>query len=104
MNLHTRVAKAPLPLTTGIVVPGRERVSMRWILPAANDPRLPFALILTAYAVLGCTVLHFNRNPGQIFLTVVSACLLDMALNYLLRGRRLLLPISAYITGVSLAL
>jgi enediyne biosynthesis protein E4 len=104
MNLHTRVAKAPLPLTTGIVVPGRERVSMRWILPAANDPRLPFALILTAYAVLGCTVLHFNRNPAQIFLTVVSACLLDMALNYLLRGRRLLLPISAYITGVSLAL
>jgi enediyne biosynthesis protein E4 len=85
-------------------VPGRERALAVWVLPAANDPRIPFALILSAYAVLGCTVLHFNRNPAQILLTVLSACLFDMALHYLLRGRRLLFPISAYITGVSLAL
>lgn len=82
----------------------KERSHSRWGSLAKIDPRYPFALILTLYAVLGCTILRFNRNPGQILLTVVCACLFDMALHYLLRGRRLLLPLSAYITGLSLAL
>ena len=69
-----------------------------------SDPRIPFALILTLYAILGCTLLRFNRNPGQILLTVLSACLLDVALCYFLRARRFIVPISAYITGLSLAL
>ncbi|MCI0651656.1 MAG: FG-GAP-like repeat-containing protein [Planctomycetes bacterium] len=69
-----------------------------------RDPRIPFAVLLTLYAILGCTLLRFNRSPGQILLTVASACLLDMALHWLLRKRELLFPISAYITGLSLAL
>ena len=76
----------------------------RWALPKAGDPRIPFALLLTLYVTLGCTVLRFNRDPGQIFLTVSSACLFDMALHYALRGRKLLVPLSATITGLSLAL
>ena len=75
----------------------------RWLWPAANDPRIPFALILTVYAVIGCIWLRFNRTPGQILLTVAAACLFDMALSRLLRGERLV-PLSAYITGASLAL
>ncbi|HEY2922567.1 MAG TPA: FG-GAP-like repeat-containing protein, partial [Candidatus Binatia bacterium] len=78
--------------------------SLGWILPKVGDPRIAFALILTLYAVLGCTLLRFNRNPTQIVLTVLSACLFDMALHYCLRGRRLIFPLSAYITGLSLAL
>jgi Na+-translocating ferredoxin:NAD+ oxidoreductase RnfD subunit len=75
-----------------------------WSILSLRDPRIPFALILTLYAVLGSTVLHFNRSPGQMALTVVAACLLDMALAYLLRGRQLIVPLSAYITGLSLSL
>jgi Na+-translocating ferredoxin:NAD+ oxidoreductase RnfD subunit len=69
-----------------------------------GDPRIPFALLLTLYAAMGVLWLGFNRNPIQILITVASACLLDMLLHALLRKRELLLPLSAYITGLSLAL
>lgn len=72
--------------------------------PTWRDPRAPFAVILACYVVLGITVLGFNRSPAQILLTVTSACLLDMALHYLLRGQRLLFPLSAAISGLSLAI
>jgi enediyne biosynthesis protein E4 len=68
-----------------------------------SDPRWAFAGLLTLYAVLGCTVLRFGRDPLQMGLTVASACLLDVALARVLRGERLM-PLSAYITGLSLAL
>ncbi len=69
-----------------------------------GDPRIPFALLLTLYAAMGVLWLGFNRNPIQILITVASACLLDVVLHALLRKRELLLPLSAYITGLSLAL
>ena len=68
-----------------------------------TDPRVPFAVLLTIYAVLGCTVLRFGRDPLQMALTVGATCLLDMGLAWLLRGQRLV-PLSAYISGLSLAL
>ncbi|HZA54006.1 MAG TPA: RnfABCDGE type electron transport complex subunit D, partial [Candidatus Udaeobacter sp.] len=76
----------------------------RWIIPSLRDPRVPFAVILTIYAILGFTLLRFSRSPSQMLLTVASACALDMILAYLLRGRQLIVPISAYISGLSLAL
>src|SRR6266566_3658041 len=72
--------------------------------PAWGDPRVPFALILATYVALGVTVLGFNRTPAQILLTVASACLMDMAFHYFFRGRRLLFPMSAVISGLSLAI
>jgi hypothetical protein len=75
-----------------------------WSLPSARDPRIPFAAILTVYAALGCTVLTFSRGPLQILLTVAAGCLLDMALHWLLRERVLIVPLSAYISALSLAL
>ena len=76
----------------------------RWVVPSVRDPRLPFAAILTVYAVLGCTVLTFNRGPLQIGSTVAAGCLLDMGLHYVLRQRALIVPLSAYISALSLAL
>ena len=72
--------------------------------PGLRDPRIPFALLLTIYALAGTLWLGFNRNPEQILITVASACGLDMALHWILRQRRLLVPLSAYITGLSLSL
>jgi Na+-translocating ferredoxin:NAD+ oxidoreductase RnfD subunit len=74
-----------------------------WTVPRWGDPRIPFAGLLTLYAVLGCTVLRFNRSPLQMLLTVLSACLLDVALAFVLKGQKLV-PLSAYISGLSLAL
>lgn len=77
----------------------------RWVgVPRRGDPRVPFALIMTTYAVMGSLWLGFNRRPSQILLTVVLGCALDMGLHWLLRQRVLLVPLSAYITSLSLAL
>jgi hypothetical protein len=82
---------------------GSSRESL-WIAPARSDPRIPFACILTAYAILGCTVLGFNRTPLQMLLTVGAGCLLDMAFHWMFCDRKLLVPLSAYISTVSLGL
>lgn len=73
---------------------------MKW----HGDPRIPFAGILTAYVVMGTLWLGFNRSPGQILLIVVTGCALDMGLHWLLRKRELLVPLSAYISSLSIAI
>lgn len=77
----------------------------RWVgLPAPGDPRWRVAAILFSYVVLGITVLGFNRSPGQIALTVATAVLLDMLLHRIFRGGAPLFPLSAFITGLGLAI
>jgi enediyne biosynthesis protein E4 len=76
----------------------------RWIIPRKGDPRIPFAGILTAYAALGCTILGFNRTPVQILLTVAAGCLLDMGLHWLFCNRERMVPLSAFISMMSIAL
>jgi hypothetical protein len=80
--------------------PGRARRAR----PDARDPRIPFAAILTLYVVMGTTWLGFNRSPGQILLVVAVGCTLDMGLHWLLRRRELLVPLSAYISSLSIAI
>ncbi|MDB4893316.1 MAG: hypothetical protein JWL61_5171, partial [Gemmatimonadetes bacterium] len=72
--------------------------------PSWRDPRVPFATILTAYLVMGVAWLGFNRSPGQIVAIVAIGCGLDMALHWLLRKRELIVPLSAYITSLSIAM
>ncbi len=75
-----------------------------WIIPKKGDPRIPFACILTAYAVLGCTTLGFNRTPVQILVTVTAGCLLDMGLHWLFCHRERMVPLSAFISMISIGL
>lgn len=83
----------------------RDRIERtRWVsFPRLGDPRIPFALILTLYAGMGIGWLGFNRSPTQILAIVLAACALDMFLHLLVH-RSWLFPLSAYITGLSLAL
>jgi enediyne biosynthesis protein E4 len=76
----------------------------RWVIPRKGDPRIPFACVLTAYAVLGCAVLGFNRSPLQILLTVAAGCSLDVLLHWLFCNRERLVPLSALISMISIAL
>jgi enediyne biosynthesis protein E4 len=69
-----------------------------------RDPRIPFAAILTAYVVMGTLWLGFNRSPSQILTIVAVGCALDMGLHALLRKRELLVPLSAYISSLSIAI
>ena len=74
-----------------------------WEIPSIKDPRIPFAAILTLYGILGVTVLGFNRMPWQMLLIVTSGSLLDMALSWFIRGRKII-PLSAYISCCSIGL
>ena len=73
-------------------------------MPDRRDPRIPFAAILTLYVVMGTVWLGFNRSPLQIALTVIAGCALDMGLHWGLRRRELLVPLSAYISSLSIAI
>jgi Na+-translocating ferredoxin:NAD+ oxidoreductase RnfD subunit len=71
--------------------------------PALNDVRVQFFVLLCCYLTVGITYLGFNRTPAQLLVTVVSACLLDVIFHYILK-RQWLFPFSAAITGVSLGI
>jgi enediyne biosynthesis protein E4 len=88
----------------GAVASAKPLHASRWVLPTWKDPRIPFAALLTLYAVLGCTVLGFNRSPGQILLTIAVGCSLDMLLHWLFFKREWIVPLSAYISSISIAL
>jgi len=77
--------------------------SIRWVVPRWKDPRVTLSVALTAYTVLGQTVLYFNRDVRQLAAAVLAACITDMVLAFALR-RILLVPISAYITGLSVGI
>ena len=78
----------------------RPRSGIDW----RRDPRVPFAIILTTYVVMGTLWLGFNRSPQQILTTIAAGCVLDMALHWWLRKRELLVPLSAYISALSIAI
>src|SRR5260370_22482714 len=80
------------------------RPAPKWVFPAWSDPRIPFATLLTLYAILGCTILGFNRSPLQILLTIVACCLLAMLFHWFFCQREWIVPLSAYISCVSIAL
>ena len=73
-------------------------------IPALRDPRWAFAGLLTLYAIAGVTALGFNRSPSQILLVVGASLALDLLFARLFRRGELELPLSAYITGLSLSL
>jgi len=72
-------------------------------LPSPKDPRCMLSLGLTLWTVLGQTSYYFNRNPFQLGLAVASACLLDLVILAVWK-RELSLPLSAYITALSIGL
>ena len=75
----------------------------RVVVPTIRDPRLMLALGLTLWTVLGQTFLYFNRNVFQIAVAVVTGCLIDMAYSLIVK-REILVPISAYITTLSIGI
>jgi Na+-transporting NADH:ubiquinone oxidoreductase subunit NqrB len=85
------------------VAPAPRPRTWRAVVPRARDPRWMLALALTAWTVLGQTFLYFNRDMLQIGVAVGAACLADVLLALLLR-RELLVPLSAYITGLAVGI
>lgn len=78
-------------------------MTAKLVIPGWRDPRIMIAAALTAYTILGQTVLYFNRDPLQIFAAIGAACLVDVAIAFAI-SRIVLVPLSAYITGLSVGI
>ena len=74
-----------------------------FVVPSLKDPRWTIATALTLWTVLGQTAYYFNRDLFQLGLAAASACVLDFAIIALLR-RQVAVPLSAYITAMSVAI
>src|SRR6267154_705338 len=73
------------------------------VLPSLKDPRCTLALALTLWTVLGQTAYYFNRNLSQLGIALLTACILDFVITALVK-REISLPLSAYITALSVGL
>src|SRR5688500_1417374 len=68
-----------------------------------KDPRWAVAMLLLTYLILGFTILGFNRNPFQVLATVSATIALQMIFDWIF-FRRVILPLSAAITGMGISL
>lgn len=66
------------------------------------DPRIPVAVILFSYLVLGLTVLGFNRTPAQVIVTSASTLFFDALMSRLFKGKWVF-GLSPLITSFSLS-
>lgn len=74
-----------------------------FVTPSPKDPRVMIATALTLWTVLGQTAYYFNRNPLQLGVAIGAACLLDFVIMAWWR-REVSVPLSAYITALSVGL
>lgn len=80
-----------------------QKPPFKLVIPSLRDPRIMIASALTLWTLLGQTVYYFNRNPVQLAVTIGVACVLDIILAAVFI-RQWLVPISAYITGLSIGI
>ncbi len=74
-----------------------------WEVPTRKDPRIPFATLLAVYAILGFTLLGFNRQWWQMALIVGSGCALEVIFSWVFTKRKTV-PLSAFISCTSLGI
>src|SRR5580700_9633521 len=83
--------------------PANHKPAWVFTTPSFKDPRVMLGLALTLWTVLGQTTYYFNRNWFQLEVAVVSACTLDFVITAWWK-RELAVPLSAYITALSIGL
>lgn len=91
----------PPPAAPGATVAARRR--WRFVVPTLRDPRITLAIGLSTWTLFGQTFLYFDRDPKQILVCIGTSMVVDMLFSLVLR-REILVPISAYITGLSVGI
>jgi len=76
---------------------------LTFVVPSLKDPRVMLCVLLTLWNVLGQTTFYFNRSHVDLIATIGTACALDFVLMMVL-FRQVALPLSAYITALSISL
>jgi|GEM_PF-801645 len=76
---------------------------LRVVIPTLKDPRIMVAAAQTLWVVLGQTTYYFNRDPVQLTAAIGTALVLDFVLMLVVL-RQITLPLSAYLTGLSIGI
>lgn len=76
---------------------------IEFVVPSWRDPRLTLLVALSTWTILGQEVLYFNRSLSQIFLALTACSVLDLILG-IVTARKILVPLSGAITGLSLGI
>ncbi|MGD2110172.1 MAG: RnfABCDGE type electron transport complex subunit D [Phycisphaerae bacterium] len=79
------------------------KARLRVVVPSLKDPRIMVAAAQTLWVVLGQTVYYFNRDPIQLTAAIGTALVLDFILMIVVL-RQLAVPLSAYLTGLSVGI
>lgn len=95
--------RADASLELNLPSAGRLINAQGWEIPTWKDPRIPFAALLATYAILGFTLLGFNRQWWQMALIVGSGCALEVVFSWVFSKRKIV-PLSAFISCTSLGI
>lgn len=76
---------------------------VEFVVPSVRDPRIMLLLALSIWSLLGQEVLYFNRSAWQIFTALLVCTTLDLILGVVVL-RKILLPLSGAITGLSIGI
>lgn len=74
-----------------------------FVVPGWKDPRVMNSAAVTLWVILGQTVYFFNRDPVDLIAAIGTAGVLDFLL-ILIMFRQIVLPLSAYLTGISIVI
>jgi Na+-translocating ferredoxin:NAD+ oxidoreductase RnfD subunit len=96
-------ANVPAHTADARLVPAAPHAGFRVVIPSWKDPRIMVAAGQTLWTVLGQTTYYFNRDPLQLTVAIGTALVLDFVLMIVLL-RQVTSPLSAYLTGLSIAI
>src|SRR5258707_6507895 len=76
---------------------------IEFIAPSFRDPRVMLFVALSTWTILGQKVLYFNRSTQEILIALAVCMVLDVILG-VITIRKVLVPLSGAITGLSLGI
>jgi len=84
-------------------LPATRKGRVMVVIPSLRDPRILVAAAQTLWMILGQTTYYFNRDPVQLAAALGTAVVLDFLLILVIL-RRVTVPLSAYLTGLSIGI
>ena len=76
---------------------------IQFVAPGWRDPRITVLVMNSIWIILGHEVLYFNRSVEQIVTSLILCSVLDVIITFA-TTRKLMVPLSGILTGLSLAL